>query len=454
MIVLEFKLQGKTTQYAAIDEAIRTAQFVRNKAIRFWMDNQGVGQKELYRLSKAIRQEFSFANSLNSSACQAAIERAYSSISRFYDNCKKGIPGKKGYPKFQKNNRSVEYKTSGWKLSETRKQITFTDKKEIGKLKLKGTWDLNFYPIEQIKRVRLVRRADGYYTQFLISVENKVETQPTGKIVGLDMGLQEFYTDSNGHSEPNPSFYRTGEKRLKFYQRRVFRKKKGSANRKKAINIQTDMDKTVADLRKDYTLEGLSETEINPNPFIQFKKWFEQALAAQLPEPNAMTLATATPDGQPSARMVLLKDFDERGFVLFTNYNSQKGQELAANPQAALVFWWAELERQVRIVGTVEKISPEQSDSYFEMRPPNSRLGAWASNQSEVIVGREVLEQQLQDFQRKYENQEVPRPPHWGGYRIIPREIEFWQGRSSRLHDRLLYTRADNHNWKIERLSP
>ena len=214
------------------------------------------------------------------------------------------------------------------------------------------------------------------------------------------------------------------------------------------------MDKTVADLRKDYTLEGLSETEINPNPFIQFKKWFEQALAAQLPEPNAMTLATATPDGQPSARMVLLKDFDERGFVLFTNYNSHKGQELAANPQAALVFWWAELERQVRIVGTVEKISPEQSDSYFEMRPPNSRLGAWASNQSQVIVGREVLERQLQEFQDKYKNQEVPRPPHWGGYRVIPRELEFWQGRSSRLHDRLLYTGKDNNIWKIERLSP
>jgi putative transposase len=236
MIVVEFKVQGKTTQYAAIDEAIRTAQFVRNKAIRFWMDNKGVGQKDLYRLSKSIRQEFSFANALNSSACQASIERAYSSISRFYDNCKKGIPGKKGYPKFQKNNRSVEYKTSGWKLSETRKQITFTDKKGIGKLKLKGTWDLNFYPIEQIKRVRLIRRADGYYTQFLISVENKVELQPTGKTIGLDVGLKEFYTDSNGHSKPNPRFYRTGEKRLKFYQRRVSRKNKGSANRKKAIN--------------------------------------------------------------------------------------------------------------------------------------------------------------------------------------------------------------------------
>lgn len=214
------------------------------------------------------------------------------------------------------------------------------------------------------------------------------------------------------------------------------------------------MDKTVADLRKDYTLEDLSETDIDSNPFIQFKKWFAQALAAQLPEPNAMTLATATPDGKPSARMVLLKDFDERGFVLFTNYNSHKGQELAANPQAALVFWWAELERQVRIVGRVEKISSEQSDSYFEMRPPNSRLGAWASNQSEVIERREILAQRLQEFQSKYENQEVPRPPHWGGYRVIPQEIEFWQGRPSRLHDRLLYTHLDDGSWKIERLSP
>jgi pyridoxamine 5'-phosphate oxidase len=214
------------------------------------------------------------------------------------------------------------------------------------------------------------------------------------------------------------------------------------------------MDKSIADLRKDYTLQDLGENDVNHNPFLQFRFWFDQAVEAQLPEPNAMTLATSTPDGKPSARMVLLKNFDERGFVLFTNYNSHKGQEIAANPQAALVFWWAELERQVRIVGTVEKISAEESDGYFEVRPHNSRLGAWASNQSEVIAGREVLEVQLQEFQRKYENQEVPRPPHWGGYRVIPEEIEFWQGRSSRLHDRLLYTRLNDGGWKIERLSP
>ncbi|MDB9312679.1 transposase, partial [Spirulina sp. CS-785/01] len=168
MLVLEFKAKGKPTQYSAIDEAIRTVQFIRNKAIRFWMDNLGVGQKDLYRLSKVLRDEFPFAKALNSSACQASIERAYSAIARFYNNCKKGIPGKKGYPRFQKNCRSVEYKNSGWKLSENRKQITFTDGKKIGKLKLKGTWDLNFYQPEQIKRVRLIRRADGYYVQFLI----------------------------------------------------------------------------------------------------------------------------------------------------------------------------------------------------------------------------------------------------------------------------------------------
>jgi pyridoxamine 5'-phosphate oxidase len=217
---------------------------------------------------------------------------------------------------------------------------------------------------------------------------------------------------------------------------------------------ENTMEKTIADLRKDYTLQDLSESEIDPNPVIQFKIWFDQALAAKLTEPNAMTIATTTLDGKPSARMVLLKDFDHRGFVFFTNYNSRKGQELAANPQAALVFWWAELERQVRILGTVEQISPAESDGYFEVRPPNSRLGAWASNQSEVIPNREFLERRLQEFQDQYANQEVPRPPHWGGLRVIPTEIEFWQGRSSRLHDRLLYSRLDDGGWKIARLSP
>ncbi|KAF3887017.1 MULTISPECIES: pyridoxamine 5'-phosphate oxidase [Nostocales] len=214
------------------------------------------------------------------------------------------------------------------------------------------------------------------------------------------------------------------------------------------------MDRNIADLRKDYTLQGLSETEVDPNPFIQFKRWFDQTLAAQLVEPNAVTLATTTQEGKPSARMVLLKGFDDRGFVFFTNYNSQKGQELAENPQASLVFWWAELERQVRISGSVEKISDKESDEYFYSRPLNSRLGAWASNQSEVIENRAVLEQRIEELQTKYQNQEVPRPQHWGGFRAIPVEIEFWQGRPNRLHDRLRYTRLDDSSWKIERLSP
>ncbi|MGB3654742.1 MAG: pyridoxamine 5'-phosphate oxidase [Rivularia sp. (in: cyanobacteria)] len=213
------------------------------------------------------------------------------------------------------------------------------------------------------------------------------------------------------------------------------------------------MDKTIADLRQDYTLQGLSETKVNSNPFVQFKEWFDQALSADILEPNAMTVATTTPDGKPSARMVLLKDFDDRGFVFYTNYNSQKAQELAENPQAALVFWWAELQRQIRISGHVEKVADTESDNYFYSRPFNSRLGAWASNQSEVIENREVLEKHLEELKEKYQDREVPRPSHWGGIRVIPAEIEFWQGRSSRLHDRLVYTRYDD-SWKIERLSP
>lgn len=214
------------------------------------------------------------------------------------------------------------------------------------------------------------------------------------------------------------------------------------------------MDRTVADIRKDYTLQELNEHEVDPNPVIQFQKWFDQACSIDIPEPNAMTIATVDSEGKPSARMVLLKDYGEQGFVFYTNYNSRKGQELTANPHAAIVFWWAQLERQVRITGSVEKISDRESDEYFYSRPFGSRLGAWTSNQSEIISSREVLEQRLQELQAKYQDSDVPRPSHWGGFRVIPAEIEFWQGRSSRLHDRILYTLCENSSWKIQRLSP
>jgi pyridoxamine 5'-phosphate oxidase len=214
------------------------------------------------------------------------------------------------------------------------------------------------------------------------------------------------------------------------------------------------MNSAIADLRKDYALQSLNEADVDPNPFKQFQVWFDQAIAAQLPEPNAMTLATATCDAVPDARVVLLKGFDERGFVLYTNYESRKGQELAENPQATLVFWWAELERQVRISGSVEKVSAAESEEYFHSRPIGSQLGAWTSNQSQVIPDRSVLERRLQELTDQYQGQEIPRPPHWGGYRVIPREIEFWQGRKSRLHDRLRYRKSEAGRWQIDRLSP
>ena len=279
MIVLEFKARGKITQYAAIDEAIRTTHFVRNKIIRYWMENPGVGQKELYRHNTALRAEFPFVKALNSHACQVAVDRAYTSITGFYSNCKKSIPGKKGYPKFQKNCRCVEYKTSGWKLSQNRKQIDFIDKKGIGKLKLKGKWDLNFYQEDQIKRVRIVRRADGYYVQFLVNAENKVDIELTGNMLGLDVGLLEFYTDSNGQTEPNPKFYRQSEKRLKFRQRRVSRKKKGSANRRKAINrlgrlhlkISGALTRTLRDWQREEHACRVARCVIQSNDLVAYE---------------------------------------------------------------------------------------------------------------------------------------------------------------------------------------
>lgn len=214
MLVLEMKIHAKPVQYEAMNEAIRTAQFIRNKALRYWMDNKGVGKYQLSAYCKVLAAEFPFAHKLNSMARQSSADRAWAAISRFYTNCKNKVKGKKGFPKFKKHSRSVEYKTSGWKLSENRKQITFTDKNNIGRVKLKGNRDLNWYDIKQFKRVRIVRKADGYYCQFLVDADNREKVEPSYSEIGLDVGLNHFYTDDKGNQIENPRFYRRGEKAL------------------------------------------------------------------------------------------------------------------------------------------------------------------------------------------------------------------------------------------------
>lgn len=209
----------------------------------------------------------------------------------------------------------------------------------------------------------------------------------------------------------------------------------------------------LAALRRDYALSSLMEEDVAPDPIRQFDRWFADAVAAQVLEPNAMTLSTATRDGVPSARIVLLKGVDPHGFVFYTDYRSRKGVELTENPLAALTFLWKEIERQVRITGSVSRVSAEESAAYFRTRPPGSRLGAWASTQSAVIASRTELEERIREVSARFPDGEVPLPPHWGGFRVEPDEIEFWQGRPSRLHDRLRYARGAS-GWNIVRLSP
>ena len=212
---------------------------------------------------------------------------------------------------------------------------------------------------------------------------------------------------------------------------------------------------SIADIRREYARARLDETDVSHDPFVEFARWFAEAQEAKVLEPTAMTLATATADGAPSARVVLLKGFDERGFVFFTDYRSRKGAELEANPRAALVFHWGELERQVRITGGVALVSRQDSEHYYKTRPLGSRLGAWASHQSRVIPSRAALEGDLREVEARFRDGDPPLPPHWGGYRVVPDTIEFWQGRESRLHDRIRYVReGGGKGWRVERLSP
>jgi putative transposase len=285
MIVLEFKTYPNQQQILAIEEAIRITKFLRNKCLRYWEDNQGIKPYDLNKYTAVLAKEFKFADKLNSMARQASAERAAFAISRFFANCKSKKPGKKaplsggtgaelfppievpceetsprkkrqeGYPKYQKINRSVEYKTCGWKLSECKKYITFTDKLNIGKLKLKGTIDLNFYQENQIKRVRIIRRSDGYYIQLCLDVERKINHDFTGNVIAIDLGLEVFYSDSNGNHVENPRKLRKAEKRLKRLHKLVSRKKKGSKNRKKAINRLGRQHLKVSRRRKDHSVK-------------------------------------------------------------------------------------------------------------------------------------------------------------------------------------------------------
>jgi len=214
------------------------------------------------------------------------------------------------------------------------------------------------------------------------------------------------------------------------------------------------MNHSIADIRRDYKRESLTEADTDANAFVQFGKWWDEAIRSDIDEVNAMTVATASADGIPSARIILLKGYDENGFVFFTNYSSAKGKEIEQNPNVALLFFWKELERQIRITGTIEKINAHESDSYFQSRPMGSRIGAWASPQSSVIKDRKVIEDNFIKYEAEFIATGVPRPQHWGGYVVKPSRIEFWQGRSSRLHDRIRYNLQADGSWKRERLAP
>lgn len=293
----------------------------------------------------------------------------------------------------------------------------------------------------------------------LTELRQRQRAHRTSKIGGT---IQGGVVQHHGHTvpgEPHVQFERVGTlayRQLESRQR-ILRGRAGRAamryHRSGGQIEQRIHLMSIASLRREYARARLDEASVNPDPLVEFARWFDEALRAQVLEPNAMTLATATSDGAPSARTVLLKGFDQRGFVFFTDYRSRKGGELDHNPRAALVFYWGELERQVRITGTVERTSVQESEAYFQTRPLGSRLGAWVSHQSSVIPSREPLESGLRAIKERFSRDEVPLPPHWGGYRVRPQEIEFWQGRENRLHDRIRYVR-DGERWRVERLSP
>jgi putative transposase len=281
VLVLEYKAVVNKQQSQAIVEAIRTTQFIRNKTIRYWMDSPReakINKVALNNYSTALRKEFRFVEELNSMACQSATERAWLAIERFYKNCKSKKPGKKGFPRFQKDNRSVEYKTSGWSLHPTKRRITFTDKKGIGKLKLLGKWDIDTYPVKSIKRVRIVKRADGFYVQFCLDIVLKQEPRTGNGEIGLDVGLEHFYSDSNGHHEPNPKFLRKAEKAIKHAQRQIYKKEKGKNQRRKARSRYARKHLRVSRQRTEHS-KKLARTVCKLNSLVAYENLNVKGLA-------------------------------------------------------------------------------------------------------------------------------------------------------------------------------
>jgi putative transposase len=272
MLIYEYKLDGKTQQYKAIDEAIRIVQFIRNKCLRQWMDGRGVSRNDLQCSCAVLAQEYSFASLLNSQARQASADRAWAAIARFYEACRKKKPGKKGYPEFQHDNRSVEYKTTGWKLETDGKHITFTDGCGIGRLRLVGNKKqaVATFPIKQIKRVRIVKRADGYYCQFAVQAQRQIEHPPTDRALGIDVGLRSYYTDSDGKAVANPRYFRKAEQRLKQLHRRLSRKKIGSANRKKARKQLARAYQKVSRQREDFARKAASAL-VSSSDFLAYE---------------------------------------------------------------------------------------------------------------------------------------------------------------------------------------
>ncbi|MGL4618739.1 MAG: RNA-guided endonuclease InsQ/TnpB family protein [Chroococcidiopsis sp.] len=407
MIILEFKVKAKQFQFSAIDEAIRTVQFIRNKCLRFWMDNLKVSKYDLNKYSAVLANEFSFADKLNSTARQASAERAWSAINRFFENCKKKVAGLKGYPQFQTNNRSVEYKQSGWKLAPNRKSITITDKNGIGKLKMKGTRDLNFYSPEQIKRVRLVKRADGYYCQFALRVDRNIDLSPTHQTIGLDVGLESFCTDSLGYKVENPRFYRTGERKLKRKQRLVSRKIKGSSNRDKARVTLGRVHLKISRQRKDHAVK-LARCVITSNDVVvyedlriknmvknhclaksindagwyQFRVWLEYFGKVFKRITIAINPAYTSQECS-SCGVIVKKSLSTRTHIC------QCGASLDRDENAALNI----LNKGLGTVGHTGTFALDEADGGRLILPPDCRANNASGEMTNTLVGEILLEQ-------------------------------------------------------------